>query len=84
MIEPVKLYIRTEPHKGEDEEGLSFDGIKIIGDVKRGEEVLYTKEVITDDTIESVCQFKDMVALEIELWAVQNTDFVPEPEHMPC
>lgn len=35
MTEPVKLYIRAEPYKGEDEEGLSFDGIKIIGDVKK-------------------------------------------------
>ena len=72
MPVPVTLHVRTDPYQDED-----LDGNKVIGEVKRGDEVLHTKEIITDDTIESVCYVKDNVGLDIELWAVQNTDFMP-------
>ncbi|MEK7201243.1 MAG: hypothetical protein AAB737_01235 [Patescibacteria group bacterium] len=72
MPVPVTLHVRTEPYEEEE-----FDGNKVIGEVKRGDEILYTKEIITDDTIESVCTVKETVGLRIELWAVQNTDFMP-------
>lgn len=84
MAEPVKLYVRTEPYEEKDGEGfVTLDGNKVIGEVKRGDEVLHTKTVITDDTIESVCHVKENVGLEIEIWAVENTDFMPEPDHLP-
>lgn len=80
----VTLHVRTEPYEEEDDEGfVFFDGNKVIGEVKRGDEILHTKEVITDDTIESVCDVKENVGLQIELWAVQNTDFTPEPNCLP-
>lgn len=72
MSVPVTLHVRTKPYEDDD-----LDGNKVIGEVKRGDEVLYTKEIITDDTIESVCDLKEAVGLDIELWAVQNTDFMP-------
>ncbi len=77
-MEKVTLHVRTEPYEGKDSEGVvTFTGNKVTGEVKRGEEVLYTKTVVTDDSIESVCDLKDFVAAKIELWAVQNTDFMP-------
>jgi hypothetical protein len=79
MSVPVTLHVRTEPYKDE-----SIDGNKVIGEVKRGDEILHSKEVITDDTIESVCYLKDSIAIDIELWAVQNTDFMPTADAMPA
>ena len=79
----VTLHVRTEPYEDKDDEGFTFDGNKVIGEVKCGDEILHSKEVITDDTIESVCDVKENVGLQIELWAVQNTDFMPEPDCMP-
>ena len=64
----VTLYTRTEP---------SGRFVKIIGEVKRGDEVLYTKTVITDDNPESVGDTRDLLSLEIEQWAVENTDYMP-------
>ncbi len=72
MPVPVTLHLRIEPYEDND-----LDGNKVIGEVRRGDQVLFTQEVITDDTIESVCFVQDNVGLEIELWAVQNTDFMP-------
>lgn len=72
MSVPVTLHVWTEPYEEED-----LDGNMVIGEVKRGDEILHTKEIITDDTIESVCTVKETVGLAIELWAVQNTDFMP-------
>jgi hypothetical protein len=79
----VTLHIRTEPYKGKDGEGFTFDGNKVVGEVKRGDKIIHTKEIVTDDTVESVCDVKESVAIQIELWAVQNTDFIPEPDCMP-
>jgi len=81
--EVVTLHVRTKPHKGKDDDGFDFEGNKIIGEVKRGDALLYTKTVITDDTVESVCDMKESVALKVELWAVHNTNFMPKPECMP-
>ena len=83
MTQPVKLHITTTPFKGKDGEGFNYEGLKIVGTVKRGEEILHSEEVVADDNIESVCDAKDGIGLNIELWAVQNTDFMPEPENMP-
>jgi hypothetical protein len=79
MSVPVTLHVRTEPYEDE-----SIDGNKVIGEVKRGDEVLHTKEVITNDCVHSVCSVKDDVALDIELWAVQHTDFMPTADAMPA
>lgn len=80
----VTLHLRTEPYEERDDDGfVTLDGNKVIGEVKRGDEVLYTKPVITDDSVESVCLVKEQLALEIETWAVMNTDFTPEPDYMP-
>ncbi len=77
-MEKVTLHVRTEPYEEKDDEDIVIlDGNKVIGQVKRGDDVLHSKEIITNDTIESVCGVKECVALEIELWAVQNTDFMP-------
>ena len=77
-MQKVTLHIRTEPYEEKDDgDALTFGGNKVIGEVKHGDEVLHTKTVITDDGIESVCDTEERVALEIELWAVQNTDFMP-------
>ena len=81
--EAVTLNVRSEPYKDEDDDGLDLVGNKIIGEVKRGEAVLHTETVFTDDTVESVCDVKEFVALKVELWAVQNTNFMPEPKRMP-
>ena len=72
MSVPVTLHVRTESYVDK-----SIDGNKVIGEVKRGDEILHTKSVITDDFIESVCDAQDNIALDIELWAVKNTDFMP-------
>lgn len=84
----VTLHVRTEPYQERNDEEyedvVTFEGNKVIGEVKRGDEVLYTKTVITDDGIESVCDAKETVALEIELWAVQNTDFMPTEDALPA
>jgi hypothetical protein len=77
MSVPVTLHVRIEPYEDE-----SIDGNKIIGEVRRGEEILHSKEVITNDSIESVCSVRDDIALDIELWAVQNTDFMPTEDAM--
>lgn len=52
-------------------------GNEIIGEVKRGDTILHTQSIKTDDTIESVTHFEDVVALDIELWAVRNTEYMP-------
>lgn len=75
----VTLHIRTEPYEEDD-----FDGNKVVGEVKRGGKVLHTVTVITDNGIESVCGAKDEVGLKIELWAVQNTDFMPTVDALPA
>ena len=81
----ITLHVRTEPHTEKDDTGaITFDGNKVIGEVKRGDEILYTKSVITADTIESVCGVKDMVGLEIEIWAVQNTGYMPTTDALPA
>lgn len=83
-MQKVTLLVRTEicENQGEHEDDLvRYDGVKIIGEVKRGDEILYTKEVIANDDVESVCDAKDYVDTQIELWAVENTDFVPESEY---
>jgi len=74
MLAPVTLHVRTEPYEDEDE---TIHGNKVIGEVKRGDEVLHTIEVITNDCVISVCEVGDDVARRIELWAVQKTDFMP-------
>lgn len=78
MSVPVTLHVRTEPYEDD------IEGNKVIGEVKRGDQILHTKEVITDDTIESVCSLRESIALDIELWAVQNTDFMPTEDAMPA
>lgn len=86
MTIPVTLHVRTEPYEDtHDEVGedfttypVKFDGNKVIGEVRRGDEVLFKKEVITNDSIESVGDVSDNVALDIEIWAVENTDYEPD------
>jgi len=72
MSAPVTLHVRTEPYEDE-----SIDGNKVIGEVKRGDEILHTQEVITNDAIESVCTAQETVGLDIKLWAVRHTEFMP-------
>jgi hypothetical protein len=81
-MQKVTLRVYTEPCKVEGDEIVS-DGTKVIGEVRRGDKVLHSKEIITDDTIESVCGTKENVELEIELWAVKNTDFMPTEDALP-
>ena len=71
MSFPVTLEFQVKPYEE------SIDGYRVIGEVTRGNEILYTKEVIASDSVESVRQAGDDVALDIELWAVKNTDFMP-------
>ncbi len=75
----VTLHVRTEPYEEDD-----FDGNKVVGEVKRSNIVLHTETIITDDGIESVCDAKETVALKVELWAVQNTDFMPTADALPA
>jgi hypothetical protein len=79
----VTLHVRIEPHVDDEGDGVIFEGNKITGEVKRDNDVLFTKSVITDDAIESVCGVQEMVALEIEKWAVKNTDFMPTEDTLP-
>lgn len=72
MTVPVTLHVRIEPYEDD-----TIDGNKVTGEVKRGEEILYTKEVITSDDIQSVCFVEESVSLDIEIWAVDHTDFKP-------
>lgn len=64
----ITLALRVEPDN---------HGNQIIGEVRRGDKILRSQSIKTDDTIESVTHFKDIVALDIELWAVRNTDYMP-------
>lgn len=82
--EEVTLHMRTKPYQGKDEEGYNYEGVRIIGEVKRGKAVLYTETVIADDNIESVCDTKESVAIKIELWAVENTNFMPTADALPA
>jgi hypothetical protein len=84
-MEKVTLHVRTEPYQEKDGKGaVILDGNQVIGEVKRGDQILHTKAFVTDDSIESVCAVKDAVALEIELWAVENTDFEPTADALPA
>lgn len=75
-MQPVTLHVRTEPCRGKEGANTPiFVGKKIIGEVKRGQNVLYTKAMVTDSPDESVTYIRDIVTAKIELWAVQNTDF---------
>ncbi len=81
---PVTLHVRTEPYEEKDDHDVViFDGNKVIGEVKRGDEILHTEEVVVVSTIESVCDVKDEVAIQIELWVVENTDFIPTADALP-
>jgi hypothetical protein len=75
----VTLHVHAEPYEADE-----FDGNKVIGEVKRGDEILHKKEIITDDSIESVCSARESIGLEIEIWAVQNTDFQPTEDALPA
>lgn len=80
----VKLNVRVEPYKAkESDDGVIFEGNKVIGEVKCGDKILYMTESIPDDSIESVCTAKELVGLAIELWAVKNTDFMPTADALP-
>jgi hypothetical protein len=80
MVDAVTLHRRTTPYDLEDLEGFVFTGNKIIGEVRRGDHILHTVEVNTDDGIESVCDAQDQVDRQIEDWAVENTDYVPKED----
>lgn len=84
MSIPVTLHVRTEPYEERNHRGnITFDGNKIIGEVKRGEEILHTETVITNDSVTSVCENQDDIEIQIEIWAVENTDFMPTADALP-
>ena len=84
MATPVILHVRTEPYQEKDDNDyVTFDGNEVIGEVKRGKEILHTVKIITNDSVTSVCEVQDDVGLEIETWAVQHTDFMPTEDALP-
>lgn len=54
--------------------------LRITGEVKRGGEVLHAQSTLCENDIQTVPDVKEDVALEIELWAVKNTDYTPSAE----
>ena len=79
----VTLHVRVEDYEEKEEGDFKSSLVKVVGEVKRGSKILYTESRVTDNTVDSVCNVKEIVVLEIELWAVQNTDFMPEPDCLP-
>ena len=73
----VTLNVRTEPYEQDCGMGFTAYGKKVIGEVKCGDEILHTEEIIADDKEEPVRRATEDMAIKIEIWAVENTDFMP-------
>jgi hypothetical protein len=79
-MQKVTLHVSTETAEWKD---VYYKGVEVTGEVRRGNEILHSHHVLTDDSTESVSDAKEEVALAIELWAVENTDFLPTADALP-
>ena len=59
--------------------GTGIDGkmTDVIGEVKRGDEVLYSYTFATDEFFQSVGNVEHIPLDMAERWAKKNTDYVP-------
>jgi hypothetical protein len=74
---PVTLHITSASCEGKQKKGGSvLRGVTITGEVKRGDEILHAETYVLEPG-DSVIVLQGRVGLEMEHWAVDNTEYEP-------
>jgi hypothetical protein len=74
------VHTRIEPFQEPDEEGVIYDLNRITAEIKVDDEVVWTKTVETNDSIESVCGVRDELGWEAVQHAVANYGYEYDEE----